>query len=68
YVAEDLERKPMDGKHPLTPGHDYNRECERMKQKRKFEMCKRCIYFDRCEGVYKKYAEVFGDKGFRPVI
>ena len=36
-------------------------------KKIKFEKCKKCTYNPHCDGVWKEYADVFGDKEFKPL-
>jgi MoaA/NifB/PqqE/SkfB family radical SAM enzyme len=38
------------------------------KKKNKSLNCKKCVYFELCEGPYKDYTEIFGWKEFKPII
>jgi len=47
----------------ITESVDY----ERVKSKKKFERCKKCVYFRSCEGIWLDYINFFGDKEFQPI-
>lgn len=40
---------------------------ERVKSKKKFERCKKCVYFETCEGIWTDYLGFFGEKEFQPI-
>jgi MoaA/NifB/PqqE/SkfB family radical SAM enzyme len=47
----------------ITESVDYDRVSEKMK----FPRCQKCKYFEYCEGVWKNYVKIFGDKEFQPI-
>lgn len=44
---------------------DWNKK--RCENKSKFAQCASCFYEYMCEGIWKKYVKVFGDKEFKPI-
>lgn len=40
---------------------------ERLKAKKKFERCKKCVYFESCEGIWEDYIRFFGEEEFQPI-
>ncbi len=40
----------------------------RAESKVKAPLCRKCIYFDKCEGIYKEYSERAGFKELEPVV
>jgi cyclic pyranopterin phosphate synthase len=40
---------------------------DRLREKVKFERCQQCKYFGNCEGVWRNYVKLFGDKEFQPI-
>ena len=40
---------------------------DRIREKTKFARCKSCRYFENCEGVWRNYIKIFGDKEFQPI-
>jgi radical SAM superfamily enzyme YgiQ (UPF0313 family)/MoaA/NifB/PqqE/SkfB family radical SAM enzyme len=42
-------------------------EIRRKKHKSKFKQCKECIYDNICEGTWKEYYDLFGDKEFKAI-
>lgn len=48
--------------------HTYHIYKERLKQKKKFSQCGRCVFDKICEGVYKRYAEKRGSGEFIPIV
>ena len=67
-TEEDLTADSLDGLFPSDKLSIYNCKHERQfKQKQKFSFCLKCVYNNKCEGVYKKYSKYFGNKEFKPV-
>ncbi len=64
----NFSEKTLDGIYPGDEDEPYNCKQQRvLDQKMKFPDCRRCRYFGKCEGVYKKYVEEMGHAEFMPV-
>ncbi|MFB3918580.1 MAG: radical SAM protein [Candidatus Velamenicoccus archaeovorus] len=55
--------------HPAEKGRDFriSPTHERLKDKTKGPRCQRCAYHQRCEGVYRTYAQHHGFDEFKPI-
>ena len=65
-VAEQIipEGPIFDGNVHLENYADYRRDIGKVKA----ESCKKCKYYDRCEGPWREYPELYGWDEFKPVL